>query len=126
MTIKDRMFSDECVLNKYSLQQINWLEVLNNDLANEFYEFSQSILLSSSNEHFPLKTRNIFPKVYRKAWITPGKLIFIPSKQRLEKKAQNRPDHYPIPGLQKLPYQINSNYHAVTNAIITYLNLSSK
>ena len=42
--------------------------------------------------HFRLK--NISSKYNRKPWITPGILISIRVKQRLEKKARNRPDQF--------------------------------
>ena len=49
MTIKYRIFSDERMLNfKNSLQQLNWLAILNND-SNESFELFQSTLFSSFN-----------------------------------------------------------------------------
>ena len=44
---------------KNSLQQLNWLAVVNNDDANESYEPSQVPLLLPLNDPFPLQTKNI-------------------------------------------------------------------
>ena len=79
---------------KNSLQQVNWLAVLDNNNAKESYELFQSTFLSHFNEHFPLQTKKISCKNDRKPWITPAILISIRTKRRLERKARNRPDQF--------------------------------
>ena len=88
-------FSDENLSNfRNSLQYANWEPILNNDEANKSYELFQSTLLSLFNDHFPLQTKNIYNKVDRKQWITPGILTSILAKRRLEKKARSNPYRY--------------------------------
>ena len=48
MTIKYRIFSDECMLKfKNLLQRLNWLAILNNDNATESYELFFHILMNT-------------------------------------------------------------------------------
>ena len=61
---------------------------MNNDDANESYELFQSTFLSLFNDHLPLQTKNMYNKADCKPWITPGKLISIRAKRRLEKKRE--------------------------------------
>ena len=58
------------------------------DDANESYELFQSTLLSIFNDHFPLKTKNVYNKADRKPWITSGILTSIRAKRRVEKKLE--------------------------------------